>query len=125
MRKPTSRSLARPAEAEVSGSTQTRMVLQSCSSSRRKSSADQGWRKAACSMSMTSSRSSDRIRRISNRDRARTATSADLRPAAVHGTCGDGTAVIFQRIEDADVRLAPEVGEQSFEQPLVLLPREL
>src|SRR5207237_4002574 len=81
------------------------------------------WRKAACSISMTSSRSSDRIRRISNRGRARTATSADLRPA-VHGACGDGTAVIFQRIEDADVRLAPEVGEQSFEQPLVLLPRE-
>src|SRR5437660_4194517 len=125
MRKPEMRSVARPAEAEVSGSMQTRMVLQSCSSSRRNSSADHGWRKAARSISMTSSRSSARMRRISNRGRARTATSADLRHAAVDATRGDGTAIIFQRIEDADVRLAPEVGEQSFEQPLVFLPREL
>src|SRR5438067_1731200 len=125
MRKPAIRSVARLPEAEVSGSMQTRMVLQSCSSSRRNSSADQGWRKAARSISMTSSRSSDRMRRISNRGRARTATSVDLRPATVSGTGGEGTAIIFERIQDADVGLAPEVGEQSFEQTLVFLPREL
>src|SRR2546430_7986498 len=125
MRKPAIRSVARLPEAEVSGSMQTRIVLQSCSSSRRNSSADQGWRNAARSISITSSRSSDRMRRISNRGRARTATSANLRHAAVDATRGDGTAIFFQRVEDAHVRLAPEVGEQSFEQPLVFLPREL
>jgi len=65
------------------------------------------------------------MRRISNRGRARTATSADLRPAAVAGTRGERAAIILQRVEDADVRLAPEVAEQRFEQTLVFLPREL
>src|SRR5712671_457392 len=121
MRKPAIRSVARLPEAEVSGSMQTRIVLQSCSSSRRNSSADQGWRKAATSISITSSRSSARMRRISNRGRARTATSGNLGPAGIEVPGGDGTSVLFQRIEDAHVRLAPEVGEQPFEQPLVFL----
>src|SRR3954463_9268388 len=140
MRKPAIRSVARLPEAEVSGSMHTRMVLQSCSSSRRKSSADQGCLKAARSISITSSRSSDRIRRISKRGRARTAMSARLRRTgigrllragslrdreAVYFPPRDGTRVAFERIEDADVRLAAEIGEQPFEQPLVFLPSEL
>src|SRR3954470_11327704 len=140
MRKPAIRSVARPADAEVRGSMQTRMVLQSCSSSRRNSSADQGCLKAARSISITSSRSSDRIRRISKRGRARTAMSARLRRTgigrllragslrdreAVHFASGDGTPVAFERIEDADIRLAAQIGEQPFEQPLVFLPPKL
>src|SRR4051812_40946726 len=113
MRKPTMRSDPFPL-ALVSGSTATRIVLQSCSSSRRNSSGDQGWRKAARSITITSSRSAGDIRRISRRARARTAISA-LR--------GHGGGTV-QRIEDPHRGPLPQVGEELGEQPLVLLLRE-
>src|SRR5512141_3193486 len=113
MRNPTIRSLPFPL-ALVSGSTATRIVLQSCSSSRRKSSGDQGCRKAAHSITITSSRSAGDIRRISRRARARTAISA-LR--------GHGSGTV-ERVEHPHRGPLAQVREQLREQPLVLLLRE-
>src|SRR3954469_11360447 len=112
MRKPTMRSDPFPL-ALVSGSTATRIVLQSCSSSRRNSSGDHGWRNAARSITITSSRSAGDIPRISNRARARTATSA-LRS---HG----GT---IERIEHPHRGALAQIRQQLGEQALVLLLRE-
>src|SRR5260221_4688683 len=114
MRKAMIRSLPLP-EALVKGSTATRMVLQSCSNSRRKSSGDQGCRKAARSITITSSRSSGVMRRISSFARARTATSAALLRR-------DGASGVSQRIEDAHGAPLAQAGEQFLEEPLVLLP---
>src|SRR5512140_3772851 len=113
MRNPTMRSVPLPL-ALVRGSSATRMVLQSCSSSRRKSSGDQGWRKAARSITITSSRSAGDIRRISRRARARTAISA-LR--------GHGGGTV-ERVEHSHRGPLPQVCEELGEQPLVLLLRE-
>src|SRR6267142_7146323 len=109
------RSLPRPL-ALVSGSTATRMALQSCSSSRRKSSGDQGWRKAARSITMTSSRSAGDMRRISSRPRARTAFLLLRRHRAV---------AAVERIEHADGGAAAQVGEQLAQEALVLLLGQL
>src|SRR3954468_4299149 len=112
MRNPTIRSLPFPL-ALVSGSTATRIVLQSCSSSRRNSSGDQGCRNASRSITITSSRSAADIRRISSLGRALTATSADLR---------DRVAV--EGVDHAHGGPAPQVGEELREQPLVFLLRQ-
>src|SRR5438874_1213651 len=115
MRNAMIRSLPLPG-ALLSGSTATRMVLQSCSSSRRKSSGDQGWRKAARSITITSSRSSGRMRRISSLARARTAISG--RPFRnLAGSC-------IERIEHADGGALAQLAEQLGQQPLVLLLRQ-
>src|SRR5438270_6474354 len=115
MRKPMIRSLPLP-EALVSGSTATRVVLQSCSSSRRNSSGDQGCRNAARSITITSSRSSGRMRRISSLGRARTAISLPRR----HGALLAGV----DRIEHPHRRALAQVREQLREQALVLLLRQ-
>src|SRR3954463_5827738 len=113
MRNPTIRSLPFPL-ALVSGSTATRIVLQSCSSSRRNSSGDQGWRNAARSITITSSRSAAVIRRISRRGRTRTAILLlRHRAGGVEG------------IDDTHRRPPAQVGEQLAQQPLVLLLRQL
>src|SRR5438128_6282519 len=114
MRNPTIRSLPLPL-ALVSGSTATRMVLQSCSNSRRNSSGDQGCRKAARSITITSSRSAPVMRRISSRGRARTAILLPRRdgPLGVEG------------IEHAHRRAPAQIGQQLAQQALVLLLREL
>src|SRR4051794_38775823 len=113
MRNATIRSLPLP-EALVNGSIATRMVLQSCSSSRRKSSGDHGCRKAARSITITSSRSSGVMRRISSLARARTATSAALLRR-------DGASGVAQRVEDTHGRPLAKAGEQLLEKALVLL----
>src|SRR5438067_4399189 len=115
MRNPTTRSLPLPL-ALVSGSSATRMVLQSCSSSRRNSSGDQGWRKAARSITITSSRSSGRMRRISSLARARTAISG--RPFRYLA----GARV--ERIQHADGGALAQLGEKLGQEPLVLLLRQ-
>src|SRR5438270_895510 len=114
MRNPTMRSLPLPL-ALVSGSTAMRMVLQSCSNSRRNSSGDQGCRKAARSITITSSRSAPVMRRISSRGRARTAILLPRRdgPLGVEG------------IEHAHRRAPAQIGQQLAQQALVLLLREL
>src|SRR5437763_14776797 len=100
-----------PFGALVNGSIATRIVLQSCSSSRRKSSGDHGCLNAARSITITSSRSSGRMRRISSLARARTATLAPLlRDLA-----------FVERIEDPHRRPLAQAGEQLLEEPLVLL----
>src|SRR5882672_2451980 len=114
MRNPTMRSLPLPL-ALVSGSSPIRMVLQSCSSSRRNSSGDQGCRNAARSITITSSRSAGVIRRISSRARARTAILLLRR----HG------ALAVQRVQHADRRAPAQVGEELPQEALVLLLREL
>src|SRR3954468_18625584 len=114
MRNPTMRSVPLPL-ALVRGSSATRMVLQSCSSSRRKSSGDQGCRKAARSITITSSRSAAVIRRISSRGRARTAMLL-LR--------GHGAAAL-EGIENAHGRAPAQVREQLAQQALVLLGGQL
>src|SRR4051812_40272539 len=113
MRNPTIRSLPFPL-ALVSGSTATRMVLQSCSSSRRKSSGDQGCWNAARSITITSSRSAGDMRRISRRARARAA------PPALPG---HGSLAV-ERIEHPHRGALAKVREELGEQPLVLLLRE-
>src|SRR5258708_5336353 len=100
MRKAMIRSLPLPL-ALVRGSTATRMVLQSCSSSRRKSSGDQGCRNAARSITITSSRSAGVIRRISSRARARTAILLLRRHRAL----------AVQRVQHPD-RRAPALGRE-------------
>src|SRR3989454_1118130 len=114
MRNPTIRSLPLPL-ALVSGSTATRMVLQSCSTSRRNSSGDQGCRKAARSITITSSRSGRVMRRISSRGRARPALLLPRRdcPPGVEG------------IEHALPRAPAQIGQQLAQQALVFLLREL
>src|SRR6266850_2959736 len=114
MRNPTTRSLPLPL-ALVSGSSATRMVLQSCSSSRRNSSGDQGCRKAARSITITSSRSTGVMRRISSFARALTAILLSR---------GHGAGPV-QRIEHADGGTAAEVDQKLAQQPLVLLLRQL
>src|SRR4051812_18409617 len=114
MRKATIRSLPFPG-ALVRGSSATRMVLQSCSSSRRKSSGDQGCRKAARSITITSSRSAAVMRRISSLGRARTATLLLRR----HG------ALAIERVQHAHRRAAPQVGQELAEQALILLLPQL
>src|SRR5438552_14519810 len=114
MRKAMIRSLPLP-EALVNGSTATRMVLQSCSSSRRKSSGDHGCLKAARSITITSSRSSGVMRRTSSLARARTATSAALLRRR-------GAAGVLERIEDAHGGPLAQAGQQFLQEPLVFLP---
>src|SRR5512141_1566337 len=114
MRNPTIRSLPLPL-ALVKGSSATRMVLQSCSSSRRNSSGDQGCRNAARSITITSSRSAAVIRRISSRGRARTAMLL-LRRHRASGVEG---------IEHPHRGPLPQIGEQLAQHPLVLLLCEL
>src|SRR6266478_5495289 len=114
MRNPTMRSLPLPL-ALVSGSSPIRIVLQSCSSSLRNSSGDQGCRNAARSITMTSSRSAGVMRRISSLGLTRTAISLLRR---------DG-ALTVQRIEHPDRGPASQVGEQLPQEPLVLLLGEL
>src|SRR5205814_3018513 len=114
MRNPTTRSLPLPL-ALVSGSSATRMVLQPSSSPRRNSSVDQGCRKAARSITITSSRSAGVMRRISSLARART---------AILLSCGHGAGAV-QRIEHADGGAAAEVGQELAQEPLVLLLRQL
>src|SRR5258706_4849006 len=114
MRKAMIRSLPLP-EALVKGSMATRMVLQSCSSSRRNSSGDQGCRNAARSITITSSRSAGVIRRISSLGRARTAISLLRR---------DG-ALPVQLIEDPDGGAPAQIAQQLAHEPLVLLLGEL
>src|SRR5882724_942857 len=114
MRNPTMRSLPLPL-ALVSGSSPIRIVLQSCSSSLRNSSGDQGCRNAARSITMTSSRSAGVMRRISSLGRARTAISLLRR---------DG-ALPVQRIEHPDGGAPAQIGEQLAQEPLVLLLGEL
>src|SRR4051794_30341328 len=125
MRNATIRSLPFPC-ALVSGSIATRMVLQSCSSSRRKSSGDHGCLKAARSITITSSRSSGVIRLISSLARARTATSAALlrrhRPfGRLLADAGGRRRRLFQRIEDAHRGPLVQAREQFLEQALVLV----
>src|SRR5437870_11734741 len=114
MRNPTIRSLPLPL-ALVSGSTATRMVLQSRSNPRRNSAGDQGCRKAARSSPITSSRSAPVLRRISSRGRARTAILLPRRdgPLGVEG------------IEHAHRRAPAQIGQQLAQQALVFLLREL
>src|SRR5437763_1476034 len=114
MRKPTIRSLPLPL-ALVSGSSATRMVLQSCSSSLRNSSGDQGWRKAARSITITSSRSAAVIRRISSRGRTRTAMLLLRRHRAAR----------IEGIEHAHAGPPAEIGQQLPQQLQVLLLRQL
>src|SRR5882762_5195388 len=114
MRNPTTRSLPLPL-ALVKGSSATRMVLQSGTPGRRNSSGDQGCRKAARSINITSSRSAGVMRRISSFARARTAILLSR---------GHGAGSI-QRIEHADGGAAAEVGQKLAQQPLVLLLRQL
>src|ERR1700686_934390 len=130
MRNPTMRSDKRPNAALVSGSMATRMVLQSWSSSRRKSSVDHGCRKAARSITITSSRSSGRIRRTSSLGRARTAISAAPRHAsrvasAAGAPDGMGLCLAVERVEHPHVRALAQIGQQLGEQPFVFLPRQL
>src|SRR2546428_4930346 len=114
MRNPTIRSLPLPL-ALVSGSTATRMALQSCSNSRRTSSVNQGCGKAARSIPIPWSRSAPVMRRISSRGRAGTAILLPRRdgPLGVEG------------IEHAHRRAPAQIGQQLAQQALVFLLREL